>query len=134
MKILILAENPQKISQILRQHSNIKVIDEVEISDATPFTGGLTQPGYSEYITNRAANLSKIFNSSKTLCLVINQGHSKAIEKIPHDQSIRIYHNSTPRRLINSFTQIVDKSYHENEFTIEKLFDPLAQQDRATAF
>lgn len=122
MKILILAENPQKISQMLRKDTNLKVIDETEISESTPFTGGLTQPGYSDYITNRAANLSKIFNFSKTLCLVINQGHLKAVEKIPHDYSIRVYHTHTPRRLTDSFTQNVNKTIIEDDFSLSNLY------------
>ena len=121
MKILILAENPQKISQLLRQDTDIKVIDELEISESTPFTGGIYQPGYSEYIINRAANFSKIYRASKILCIVIDQRHKNSLDKIPHDVSMRVYHSATPRKLFDSFDEKVNKIYYEHEFSVDSI-------------
>lgn len=121
MKILFLVEDIEKISQLLRQDTNLKVIDEFEVSQDTPYKGGVIQVGYSEYITNRVATFSKIYKASKTLCLVIDQRHNNAVDKITHDVSIRICKTIIPKRLSNSFIQKVDKIYLEDEFNLDGL-------------
>jgi len=121
MKILLLVEDIAKISQLLRQDNNIKVIDEHEVAEATPYTGGINQPGYSNYIVERSANLSKIYKFTKPLCIVLDQRHKNTIDKIQHDVSIRVCKSLVPRRLGDSFTQKVDKIYLEDEFTIDGL-------------
>ena len=120
MKILFLVEDIAKISDLLRQDSNLKIIDEYEITADTPYTDK-SKPGYSDYITNRAANLSKIYKFSKTLCIVIDQRHRNTLDKIPHDVSIRVCKSTVPKRLSDSFIQKVDKIYLEDEFTIDGL-------------
>ncbi len=125
MKILLLVEDIKKISQLLRQDSSLKVIDEFEIAQDTPYTGGVIQPNYSNYITNRAATLSKVYKASKKLCLVIDQRHRNTIDKIQHDVSIRVCKNIIPRRLSDSFTQIVDKTILENDFNLS-MFNELS--------
>jgi hypothetical protein len=121
MKILLLVEDIAKISQLLRQDSNFKVIDEYEVVEATPYTGGIHQSGYSNYIVDRAANLSKIYKFTKPLCIVIDQRHKNSVDKIPHDVSIRVCKSLIPKRLCDSFTQKVDKIYLEDDFTINGL-------------
>jgi hypothetical protein len=121
MKILLLVEDIAKISQLLRQDSSIKVIDEYELTESTSYTGGINQVGYSDYIINRAINLSKIYKFNKTLCIVLDQRHKNSVDKIPHDVSIRVCKSLVPRRLGNSFTQQVDKIYLEDEFTLDGL-------------
>ena len=120
MKILFLVEDIAKISNLLRQDSNLKIIDEYEIVADTPYTNS-SKTGYSEYITNRAANLSKIYKFSKTLCIVIDQRHRNTLDKIPHDVSIRVCKSIVPKRLSDSFIQKVDKIYLEDEFTLDGL-------------
>jgi hypothetical protein len=121
MKILLLVEDIAKISQLLRQDNSIKVIDEHEVAEATPYTSGINQPGYSNYIVDRAANLSKIYKFTKPLCIVLDQRHKNTIDKIQHDVSIRVCKTIVPRRLSDSFTQKVDKIYLEDEFTLDGL-------------
>ena len=120
MKILFLVEDIAKISNLLRQDSNLKIIDEYEIVADTPYTNR-SKPGYSEYITNRASNMSKVYKFSKTLCIVIDQRHRNTIDKIPHDVSIRVCKSIVPKRLSDSFIQKVDKIYLEDEFTLDGL-------------
>jgi hypothetical protein len=120
MKILFLVEDIAKISNLLRQDSNLKIIDEYEIVADTPYTNS-SKAGYSEYITNRAANLSKIYKFSKTLCIVIDQRHRNTLDKIPHDVSIRVCKSIVPKRLSDSFIQKVDKIYLEDNFTLDGL-------------
>lgn len=126
MKILLLVENIQKIAEILRQDGNLKVIDEYEMIEATPYIKGINQPRYSNNVVERATILSKIYNFKKPLCLVIDQRHKNTIDKIPHDVSIRVCKTTKPRRLSDSFTQKVTKTILEDEFTG---IDPLAQQE-----
>jgi hypothetical protein len=121
MKILLLVEDIAKISQLLRQDSNLKVIDEHEVAEATPYTRGIHQSGYSNYIVDRAANLSKIYKFTKPLCIVLDQRHKNSVDKIPHDISIRVCKTLIPKRLSDSFTQKVDKIYLEDEFTLDGL-------------
>jgi uncharacterized phage-like protein YoqJ len=122
MKILLLVEDIVKISQLLRQNNNFKVIDEYEMVEETPYKHGLVQPKYSDYVIDRARVFSIIYNYSKTLCLIIDQRHKNAIDKIPHDVSIRICKNIKPRRLSDSFTQTVNKTIIEKELDLETLF------------
>jgi hypothetical protein len=121
MKILLLVEDIAKISQLLRQDSSLKVIDEYELTEATPYTGGINQVGYSDYIVNRAANLSIIYKFNKTLCIVLDQRHKNSVDKIPHDVSIRVCKSLVPKRLIDSFIQKVDKTYLEDNFNLDGL-------------
>ena len=121
MKILFLVEDIAKISGLLRQDANLKVIDEFEISQDTPYIGGMVQPGYSEYITNRTATFSKVYKAQKTLCMVLDQRHHKPLDKIPHDVSIRVCKQLIPNKLRNSFLYSVDKIYLEDEFTLDGL-------------
>ena len=121
MKILLLVEDIKKISQLLRQDSSFKVIDEFEIAQDTPYTGGVIQPNYSNYIINRAATLSKIYNSSKTLCLILDQRHRNTIDKIKHDVSIRVYKGNKPNRINSIFLDKVDKTILEDDFTLWSL-------------
>ena len=121
MKILLLVEDIQKISQILRQDSNLKIIDEYELAQDTKYTHGLIQPGYSNNIISRAANLTKIYNSNKTLCVILDQKHKNAIDKISHDVSIRVYKGNPPLRISESFIDTVDKTILEDEFIITGL-------------
>lgn len=121
MKILLLVEDIKKISAILRQDNNLKVIDEYEISQDTHYTAGIVQPGYSNFITNRAATLCKIYKSSKTLCLILDQRHKNTVDKIQHDVSIRVYSGKKPFRLNNSFVDKVDKIILEEDFTLRSL-------------
>ena len=121
MKILLLVEDIKKISQLLRQDSSLKVIDEFEIAQDTPYTGGVIQQNYSNYIINRAATLSKIYNSSKTLCLILDQRHRNTIDKIQHNVSIRVHKGNKPNRINSSFIDNVDKTILEDEFTIWSL-------------
>lgn len=123
MKILFLVEDIQKISQILRQDTNLKVIDEFEILQDTPYIGGIVQPGYSDYIINRTAIYSKVYKANKTLCLVIDQRHRNTVNKIPHDISIRVYKNNIPNRINSCFIDKVDKTILENDFLIEDLYE-----------
>jgi len=123
MKILVLAENPLKITTIFSNIGDIKVISEQEIIADTPYTRQFIQPGYSAYLTSRAANLSKIYKFNKPLVMVIDQRHHTAIEKIPHDKSIRIAKELVPRRLSNSVTYLVDEFYLENELTESAIND-----------
>lgn len=121
MKILLLVENINQISQLLRQDNRIKVIDEFEIAQDTHYTGGINQSGYSNYIVDRAANLSKIYSFTKTLCIVLDQRHKNSVDTIPHDVSIRVCKSIVAKRLSDSFIQKVDKIYLEDEFTIDGL-------------
>jgi hypothetical protein len=121
MKILLLVEDIAKISQLLRQDSNLKVIDEHEMVEETSFNNGLAQPKYSDYVVDRARVLSVIYNYRKTLCIVLDQRHKNSVDKIPHDVSIRVCKSVKPRRLSDSFTQKVDKIFLEDEFTIAGL-------------
>lgn len=116
MKILLLVEDIKRISQLLRQDSSLKVIDEFEIAQDTPYTGGVIQPNYSNYIINRAATLSKIYNSSKTLCLILDQRHRNTIDKIQNDFSIRVHRGIKPNRINSCFIDKVDKTILEDEF------------------
>jgi hypothetical protein len=120
MKVLFLVENIQKISEIIRKNNNLKVIDEFELVEDTHFKYSFVQPGYSNFIVNRASTFSKIWRYQKTLCLILDQRHN-CIDKIPHDVSIRIYENLIPKRLSHSCNYQVDKLYNENEFNFEKL-------------
>ena len=124
MKILLLVEDIQKISQLLRQDSSFKVIDEFEIAQDTPYTGGIIQAGYSAYITNRTANFSKIYQFSKTLCLVIDQRHKDAVNIIPHDISIRVCKTIKPKRLSDSFIYKVNKTILEDNFNVNNFYEP----------
>jgi len=116
MKILFLVEDILKISNILRQDNNLKVIDEFEILQDTPYKGGIVQPGYSNYIINRTATYSKVYKASKTLCLVIDHKHRNAVDKIPNDVSIRVYSGNIPNRINSSFMDKVDKTILEDDF------------------
>ena len=131
MKILFLVEDIKKVSSILRENNEYKVIDEYEMINNNKFTFGIDQPYYSDYIINRASTLSKIYNYNKPLCLVIDQRHKNTVDKIQHDVSIRVCKSLTPIRLSDSFIQSVTVTILENEFKINGL---LAQLDRATAF
>ena len=121
MKILLLVEDIKKISQLLRQDSSLKVIDEFEIAQDTPYTGGVIQPNYSNYIINRAATLSKIYKSSKTLCLILDQRHRNTIDKIQHNISIRVHKGNKPNRINSIFLDKVDKTILEDDFTLWSL-------------
>ena len=114
-------EDIKKISQLLRQDSSLKVIDEFEIAQDTPYTGGVIQPNYSNYIINRAATLSKIYNSSKTLCLILDQRHRNTIAKIQHNVSIRVHKGNKPNRINSIFLDKVDKTILEDEFIVTGL-------------
>ena len=120
MKILFLVEDIAKVSQLLRQDTNLKIIDEFDIAADTPYTDN-SKPGYSDYITNRASNMSKVYKFSKTLCIVVDQRHRNTLDKIPHDVSIRVCKSKIPKRLSDSFIQKVDKIYLEDEFTLDGL-------------
>ena len=123
MKILLLVEDIKKISQLLRQDSSLKVIDEFEIAQDTPYTGGVIQPNYSNYIINRAATFSKIYKSSKTLCLILDQRHRNTVDKIQHDVSIRVYKGCAPHRINESFIDKVDKTIIEKDFDLNKIYE-----------
>ena len=117
MKILVLAENPSKIVDMFSSIPNIKIITEQEIIADTPYIHRFIQPGYSAYLTSRAANLSKIYKFNKPLVIIIDQRHGDAVEKIPHDKSVRVAEELVPRRLSSSVTYLVDEFYLENELT-----------------
>lgn len=123
MKILLLVEDIKKISQILRQDLSLKVIDEHELCLDTPYTGGIIQPNYSNYIISRATTLSKIYNSSKTLCIIIDQKHRNTLTKIQHDISVRVYKGNKPRRLNESFIDKVNKTIFEDDFTLSNFHE-----------
>ena len=123
MKILLLVEDIKKISQILRQDLSLKVIDEHELSLDTPYTGGIIQPNYSNYIISRATTLSKIYNSSKTLCIIIDQKHRNTLTKIQHDISVRVYKGNKPCRLNESFIDKVNKTIFEDDFTLSNFHE-----------
>jgi len=123
MKILFLVDDIKKISNILRQDTNIKVIDEYEISQDTPYQYGMVQPGYSEYILNRTATLSKVYKSQKTLCIVLDQSHSNPLNKIQHDISIIVCKEITPKRLSYCFRKDVNKTIIEDNFNLSSLYE-----------
>ena len=120
MKILFLVEDVAKVSLMLRQDTNLKIIDEYEIASDTPYTDS-SKPGYGEFIANRASHFSKTYKFSKPLCIVLDQRHQNTLDKIPHDVSIRVCKSLVPKRLSDSFIQKVDKIFLEDEFTLDGL-------------
>ena len=67
MKVLLLVEDIKKISSLLKQNNDIKVIDEYEIIEDTPYSYGIVQPYYSDSLIKRASTVSKIYKFNKII-------------------------------------------------------------------
>jgi hypothetical protein len=124
MKVLFLVQD-MDCAKILKNIPELKIINEREISADSPYADNYLKPGYSTYVVSRAANLSKIYRFARPLAIVLYQNHQIAVNKIPHDISIRITNHILPRRLTDIPTYRCDYTFIANELTENKLRDIL---------
>ena len=109
--------------KLLENLPQVKVILESEIVEDSLYANNYLKVGYSDYVINRAATMSKIYKFNRPLAIVLNQNHQTAVSKIIHDTSVRIIDNVVPSRLIDSPTYVTDYTYIANELTLQELND-----------
>jgi hypothetical protein len=125
-KILVMAQDVERVVEFIRQTTDAKVISESEIADSTGYEQGWLVPGYSDFIVTRTKNLIAAYKFSRPLAVVLNQRHQNAVAHVGIT-SIRVCDDVRPKRLSDAVSyktdvvvttaELTDK-YFQQYFTI----------------
>lgn len=115
MKLLFLAENPEKIADNIRNSTDAKVISEQDVINDTFWRDKKESPLYSEWLVERVKGLSQVYTYKRPVVFVLDQKHQTAVAKIPHDASIRVHTDAQPKRLSQAVSYDSDLEITEDQ-------------------